>query len=196
MPHATSKCDTFPEFLLLHKEQLEASAIPEVFWKSLFHKLKSEARDHLYSMPSLLERMSALMEIEVGEKSMEDIVEDVLQTMWKFNLTYNIAGAPMATEDVCPVWYIMDEFGSRVQHSDSPTVLMVPFYYQPTQLSYTLMWPIVDLAEGDEVTRDYVTGVTDMLTRKLRLLPWKPTDMTHLSFDLQEPEESFFAVCD
>ena len=49
----------------------------------------AQARDHLYSMPSLLERMSALMEIEVGEKSMEDIVEDVLQTMWKYELRFS-----------------------------------------------------------------------------------------------------------
>ena len=48
-----------------------------------------------------------------------------------------------------PVWYVMDEFGSRIQHSDNPTVRTVPFMYAPTQMAYTIMWPLQDLdSEG------------------------------------------------
>ena len=35
----------------------------------------------------------------------------------------------LSAEDRVPVWYVMDEFGSRIQHSDSPTARVVPFYY-------------------------------------------------------------------
>ena len=39
----------------------------------------------------------------------------------------------------------MDEFGSRIQHSDNPTVRTAPFMYAPTQMAYTIMWPIQDI---------------------------------------------------
>ena len=43
------------------------------------------------------------------------------------------------------VWYIMDEFGSRIQQSLSPSVAMAVFFYIPTQMGFTVMWPIKDL---------------------------------------------------
>lgn len=50
-----------------------------------------------------------------------------------------------------PIWYIMDEFGSRIQHSDSPTVKTSPFFFAPLQISFTLMWPLQDLEENGKV---------------------------------------------
>ncbi|KAK3708599.1 hypothetical protein QZH41_011773 [Actinostola sp. cb2023] len=47
------------------------------------------------------------------------------------------------------LWYILDEFGSKIQHSDEPTCRTALFYYVPMQLSYTLMWPSRDLEYGD-----------------------------------------------
>ena len=44
----------------------------------------------------------------------------------------------------------MDEFGSRIQHSDEPTVRMVPFYFTPTGTAYSIFWPLTDLKEGGE----------------------------------------------
>lgn len=52
------------------------------------------------------------------------------------------------TEAAVPLWYVMDEFGSRIQHSDDPNVRLVPFCYMPTKSAYTIMWPIVDLKPG------------------------------------------------
>ena len=47
----------------------------------------------------------------------------------------------------------------------------------------------------DEVTRDYVEKANvNGLVRKLMLLPWRPDDMTHLSYDQSEKSESFFMV--
>ena len=43
------------------------------------------------------------------------------------------------------MWYIMDEFGSRVRQSHDPTVSMVAFFFIPTQLAFSLMWPTKDL---------------------------------------------------
>lgn len=53
-----------------------------------------------------------------------------------------------SAEEKVPVWYIMDEFGSRIQHSDEPTFATAPFYYIPHQLAYTILWPLRDISNG------------------------------------------------
>ena len=39
----------------------------------------------------------------------------------------------------------MDEFGSRIRQSCDPSVAMAVFFYIPTQLAFTVMWPLHDL---------------------------------------------------
>ena len=46
------------------------------------------------------------------------------------------------------IWYVQSELGCRIQHSDTPTVRTVPFYYVPTQATYTVLWPLKDLTVG------------------------------------------------
>lgn len=55
-----------------------------------------------------------------------------------------------SAEEKVPVWYIMDEFGSQVQHSDQPSCSMAPFFYIQGQLAYSVLWPLQDLQEGGE----------------------------------------------
>lgn len=55
---------------------------------------------------------------------------------------------PQTAEEKLPVWYIMDEFGSRIQHSDVPSFATAPFFYMPQQVAYTLLWPLRDLDTG------------------------------------------------
>lgn len=47
----------------------------------------------------------------------------------------------LQSEEKVPVWYIMDEFGSRVQHSSQPTCCMAPLFYAPKQIAYLVLWP-------------------------------------------------------
>lgn len=46
------------------------------------------------------------------------------------------------------MWYVMDEFGSRIQHADEPSFATAPFFYMPQQAAYTLLWPLRDLGTG------------------------------------------------
>lgn len=55
-----------------------------------------------------------------------------------------------SAEEKVPVWYVMDEFGSQVQHSDQPSCGMAPFFYVQGQLAYSVLWPLQDLQEGGE----------------------------------------------
>ena len=64
-----------------------------------------------------------------------------------FSLCVHVQSA----EERVPVWYIMDEFGSQVQHSDQPSCGMAPFFYTHGQVAYTVLWPLQDLQEGGEM---------------------------------------------
>uniref|UniRef100_A0A8C9XEA6 Tubulin tyrosine ligase-like family, member 12 n=1 Tax=Sander lucioperca TaxID=283035 RepID=A0A8C9XEA6_SANLU len=150
-----------------------------------------QSRQQLEQIPGLLHRMAALVGVDFhGEAPDPDTVELVMEHMWKYNQTYKLSqGSP---EDKVPVWYIMDEFGSQVQHSDQPSCGMAPFFYIPGMLAYSVLWPLQDLQEGDEVTRDYAYGETDPLVRRCRLLPWIPADLEGVSSVTTEPLDSYY----
>lgn len=61
------------------------------------------------------------------------------------------------------MWYIMDEFGSKVQHSDKPSCGMAPFFYIQNQLAYTLLWPLQDLQKGGNCLAAHATHIHDFI---------------------------------
>lgn len=74
-----------------------------------------------------------------------------------------------SAEDKVPVWYIMDEFGSQVQHSDQPSCGMAPFFYIQGQLAYTVLWPLRDLEEGGESTATKKTKTVTLFTKRVNI---------------------------
>ncbi|NXV91902.1 tubulin--tyrosine ligase-like protein 12 isoform X2 [Calonectris borealis] len=149
------------------------------------------ARQQLLHVPGLLHRMTNLMGIDFhGEIPDEGSVEQVLQEMWKYNQTYQISQG--TAEEKVPVWYIMDEFGSRIQHSDQPSFATAPLFYMPQQIAYTVLWPLRDLETGDEVTRDYAYGETDRLIRKCVLLPWVANEVLDVNCFTPEPSDEHY----
>lgn len=243
--------DGFVAFEALHTAALQASGLPQTYWRSLFHKITNEvydagevfgimriqaddeeedkpgnvigskvvvtresglkasdpasvylvdhawtyrmdyARQQLQEVPGLLPQMAALMGLDFhGEFPDPDTVELVLEQMWKYNQTYSLSRG--SAEQKVPVWYIMDEFGSQIQHSDEPSCGLAPFFYVPEQLAYSVLWPLHDLEEGDDVTRDYAYGETSPLLRKCRLLPWKPAELDGVSSVTSEPPDEYY----
>ncbi|XP_063073620.1 tubulin--tyrosine ligase-like protein 12 [Engraulis encrasicolus] len=149
------------------------------------------ARQQLEETPGLLGRMASLMGFDYhGEAPDPDTVDQVLEEMWKYNQTYHLSQG--SAEEKVPVWYIMDEFGSRVQHSNQPSCCLAPFFYAPMQLAFSILWPRRDLENGEEVTRDYAYGETNELVRQCRLLPWIPSDLEGVSSSTSEPPNAYF----
>ncbi|KAM9468177.1 tubulin--tyrosine ligase-like protein 12 isoform 1-T1 [Clarias gariepinus] len=149
------------------------------------------ARQQLIEIPGLLVRMASLMGLPFhGEAPDPDILDLVLDNMWTYNQTYQLSQG--SAEEKVPVWYIMDEFGSRVQHSSQPSCCMAPLFYAPQQIAYSVLWPLQDLENGDEVTRDYCYGEPDSLVRKCRLLPWIPADLEGVSDETAEPADVYY----
>ncbi|XP_014671096.1 PREDICTED: tubulin--tyrosine ligase-like protein 12 isoform X2 [Priapulus caudatus] len=153
-----------------------------------------DARQHLQQIPGLLERMAALFDIDADSLTHDELVEITLNEMWRYNQTYRLGNIDASAEEKLPVWYILDEFGSRIMHSSDPSFRAVPFFNIPSQMSFTVIWPMKDLNHGDEVTRSYVENESDDQIRAVRMLPWEPSDFTYIDSKQLEPPESFFAA--
>lgn len=149
----------------------------------------SSAREQLEANPGLTTRMAELMGLNLEE----GLVEAVMKAKWKYCQTYSLASG--TAEERQPIWYIMDEFGSRIPHSSSPTVRIVPFIWNGDGLGYSILFPVSSLEAGAEITRDYVEGLErgrGEEARRALLCAWYNTDFTHLSSRQEEPGKDFF----
>uniref|UniRef100_A0A8D8WLB0 Tubulin--tyrosine ligase-like protein 12 n=2 Tax=Cacopsylla melanoneura TaxID=428564 RepID=A0A8D8WLB0_9HEMI len=149
------------------------------------------ARQDLRDNPNLLDRMSNLMGID-PDKDTEDKVEQIFTEMWKYNNTYSVKSMQEG-DTLLPVWYIMDEFGSAVQHSDEPTMRIVPFIYLNEGIAYSILYPVSDLENEDEITVDYVESYQDPEIRKVLLHPWFPNSYCEIDFNQIEPGADYFS---
>ncbi|XP_038067385.1 tubulin--tyrosine ligase-like protein 12 [Patiria miniata] len=156
-----------------------------------------EARMQLQQVPGLLSRMMNLMGITQTEgQDRDECINKVLAESWKYSRTYSMNAQGLKAEDRQPMWYILDEFGSRIRHDDTPSCRLVPFFYIPEQIAYSLLFPLQDLEYGDDVTVDYAFPLQDPLLRQVRLLPWQPNDLTHISPEQPEPDLDYMTrVC-
>uniref|UniRef100_A0A3Q2XU93 Tubulin tyrosine ligase-like family, member 12 n=1 Tax=Hippocampus comes TaxID=109280 RepID=A0A3Q2XU93_HIPCM len=129
------------------------------------------ARQQLQQIPGLLSRMASLRGLDFSEKKNDaDVVDLVMEHMWLYNQPYQLSQG--CAEEKIPVWYIMDEFGSQVRHSDQPSCGMAPLFFAEAQAAFTVLWPLRDLQKEDEITRDFVYGEVDPLLQQCRLLQW------------------------
>lgn len=146
----------------------------------------------------------------------ENPIDAIIEQMWKYNQTYTLAVDGGKAEDREPYWYIRDEFGSAIEHSDQPNARMVPFLSMIDGQMYTLLWLIEDVpSEGWILTRetcpnhsilchffssewlsiDYVCGIRDELIRRAKLVPWTNDDLSEdVNYQQEEPNEQYFNV--
>lgn len=152
------------------------------------------ARRQLQQIPALLNRMSTMMGCE-DEEDNEKKIDSVMHLMWKYCQMYSIGSAntEISIEDRMPIWYVMDELGSGINHSDSPNFRVVPFMHLPEGITYSLLFPIVDCDEDDYVTRDFVEGIPpNSQLRNALLLPWRYNDFSSVNFEQHEPDTEYF----
>jgi len=154
-----------------------------------------DARLQLQQHPGLLERMANLFDLSIEDIEKDDLIDQVMDAKWKFASTYSV-GSAATIEERMPVWYLMDEFGSRIQHSDDFNFRLVPFMYIPEGCAYSLLFPVKDVKHQEEITRDFLEGpeAQDKLTRLALLNIWNHIDLTEFSdWKQTEPEVEFFA---
>ncbi|KAI4495456.1 hypothetical protein M0802_008670 [Mischocyttarus mexicanus] len=148
------------------------------------------ARENLTNVPGLLDRMCSLMGYDI-ENEENDKIEFILKEMWRYNQSFSVNSGTI--EDRMPIWYIMDEVGSAINHSDDPNFRTVPFLYLPEGITYTLLFPIKNVKYEEEVTRDFIEGQTNGLKeRQALLLPWVDNSFINKSFVQDTPNEKYF----
>ena len=88
--------------------------------------------------------MAELLDIDGEEilKDKDELTEHVMNKKWQLAQTYSIGNSNASVEDKMPVWYIIDEFAARIQHSDKPNFRMVPFISLLDNCAYSLLFPI------------------------------------------------------
>lgn len=59
----------------------------------------------------------------------EPLIDRVINAMWLYIMTYRLADEEKIDET--SVWYVMDELGSALRHSDRPNFRVSPFLYMP-----------------------------------------------------------------
>lgn len=107
------------------------------------------------------------------QKSKPELVDHVIHQLWSYFNTYRLATNTAYDEDA--IWYVLDELGSSILHSDVPNCKLSPFlYYSPTgdSITYSLLWPVIPICEGDIIYRDYLPNITETQFRSYRLYPW------------------------
>lgn len=148
-------------------------------------------KNNLRNVPGLLERMCNLMQV-TGETT-DERINRVANNVWKYAHTYAIGGSDFSVEERVPVWYVLDEVGSGITHSDNPNFRAVPFINVPDQMTYTLLFPIENVDESDPITRNFVEGhYSDPLQREAMLIPWKQYEYFYEDYTQQEPNSNYF----
>lgn len=105
----------------------------------------------------------------------DSLVNRVLSAMWLFLMNYRLADEEKIDET--SVWYVMDELGSALRHSDEPNFRVSPFLYMPdgnlsSAVSFSIFWPTQDVHQGDECFRDFLFGIGEDKQRSARLTAW------------------------
>lgn len=186
--------DPIWKLLVISEEGISAQDSSQIYlidhaWTYRF----SEARNGLGRNSSLLNRMYKFMNPEDDTKTEEEKIEFVLSEMWRYNTFFSLNVNSTSIEERMPIWSMMDEVGSSINHSDEPNFRTVPFLYLPEGVIYTLLFPIKNVEAGEEVTRDFVEGQTnDLKKRRALLLPWREYHFLDESFEQTEPDEDYF----
>lgn len=105
----------------------------------------------------------------------EPLADRVLNAMWPYLMTYRLADEEKIDET--SVWYVMDELGSALRHSDEPNFRVAPFLFMPegklaSAVSFSILWPVQNVQKGDECTRDFLFGIGEDKQRSARLTAW------------------------
>ncbi|KAJ2213950.1 hypothetical protein EV179_003420 [Coemansia sp. RSA 487] len=96
----------------------------------------------------------------------------VCNDLWRYFQGYDYVARSLDQQSLvkCTNWYIQDEVGLAIEHSDSPNMRSLPFIYldkQGQMTPFNVVWPIQPITKGQVLSRDYCPRwLTDPEQRK------------------------------
>ena len=135
-------------------------------------KVDQNYEELLWTCIEEFQSLKYLNERDVKKGKPED-VDLILEDIWRVLGSYRLV-----TEneyDETSIWYLLDELGSSLTHSDVPNFALQPFLYSPSEeqsISYSLLWPIRPVSEGDTIYVNYLPNITEEQFRSYRLAVW------------------------
>ncbi|VDK70229.1 unnamed protein product [Cylicostephanus goldi] len=128
--------------------------------------------------------------------SEDTVVDKILRKMWKPIQTYTIRTNKELDEETMPLWYIMDEFGTRISHSDKPNVKVVPLYFIPQGEAYSVLFLTKEVKDGEEIYRDFADNALCRQHpdwRRFLMAPYLEEElMMDEAIAREAPDENFF----
>ncbi|CAN8323629.1 unnamed protein product [Cochlearia groenlandica] len=137
--------------------------------------------------------VDSILKPRLPELNPEDNLTDrVLGALWFYVMTYRLADEEKIDET--SLWYVMDELGSALGHSDEPNFRVAPFLFMPSgnldsAVSYSIMWPIRNSQKGDECTRDFLSGIGEDKHRSARLTAWFQTPENYFIHEFEKYQQ-------
>ncbi|GMS84322.1 hypothetical protein PENTCL1PPCAC_6497, partial [Pristionchus entomophagus] len=130
-----------------------------------------------------------------NEEKNENLVDDIIKRLWRYIGTYSIR-YKKEVEESCIVWYVMDELGSRIGHSrENTNARVIPLFFAPHGLSYSVLFFTADLPEETTVYRDCTQSLVSLQHpewAEILELAWTRNDFSHLPSSTTAPDDEFF----
>ena len=115
--------------------------------------------------------------------------------MWAINRTYRLVSEEKYDEDA--IYYLNDEFGSSINHSDVPNCCLFPFIFaknnkfEEDMITYSLLWPKKNISKGEEIFIDYLANISENEERSSRLTCWYKTPNNYFEKKFLDKLKSF-----
>ncbi|KAJ2710273.1 hypothetical protein H4R19_003826, partial [Coemansia spiralis] len=98
-------------------------------------------------------------EQHIDPRAQQKHVQRVVRELWRYFQGYDYM-ARRADRSLAKRtnWYIQDEVGLAIAHSDSPNVRCLPFLYLDSagrMTPFSVLWPVAPVRSGDALVRDY-----------------------------------------
>ncbi|GMT14389.1 hypothetical protein PFISCL1PPCAC_5686, partial [Pristionchus fissidentatus] len=132
-----------------------------------------------------------------NEEKKENLVDDIIERLWRYIGTYSIRYKKEEAEESCTVWYVMDELGCRIGHSrEEANARVIPLFFAPHGLSYSVLFFSSDVPAETTVFRDCTQSLVSLQHpewAEILELAWTKKDFSHLPTTINFPDEEFFA---
>jgi hypothetical protein len=157
-------------------------------------------------LPNLETINKFLIPSSFEEYKVEKEVSHIFEHMWKYACTYRFSTTANQSDQES-YWYIMDEVGSAIQHSDDPNIEIHPFIYckdlvdvgnaslDPShRITYSILWPKREIDQNEILYRDFLPRITEDLFRSARLCVWFVTPEKYYQDELQAFKDETKAI--